>query len=310
MNIHHLRYFVAIVSSGSLSHAAERVYVTQSALSRAVSQLEHELDCQLLERTRHGVVPTSQGYALLLRARRILEECESISQDLKLQADAPHGKVRLAMPTGLRNLLTRPMVRRTRDVYPAIRLEITETTARGTRAALDEGWADLAVLTDGEKAGRLATAPLFTDRLCLVGPPGSALSLRRAVPTSTLRGLPLVLLRSPNNVRAVVDRILRRLGVDEPPVLEANSSQLALSFVGDGHGYTVLPQSAVVSMDHRVGLTLAPLGKLALTWMVAVPQDRPVAHAVRVIAKMLHEIALQPHADAEEATCALRPGNG
>ena len=298
MNIKHLGYFVEIVSCGSLSQAAERVYVTQSALSRAVSQLEQQFECRLLERTTKGVVPTPQGYALLQRAQRILQESQAMAEDLKLPGTALRGRVRLAMPMGLRNRLTRPLVQRMRQAYPQLRIEITETTSRGARAALDEGSVDLAVLTESERAGRLSTVPLFTDRLCLVGPGSSALSMGRTVPTAALGTLPLVLLRAPNNLRAVVDRILRRLRVDTPPALEVSSSQLALSLVTDGHGYTVLPRSTVESMaDGMAGrheLRLAPLGKLALTWMVAVPQDRPVPQGARIMAQLLHELALQP----------------
>ena len=298
MNIKHLRYFVEIVSCGSLSQAAERVYLTQSALSRAVSQLEQELECRLLDRTTKGVVPTPQGYALLHRAQRILQESEAIAQDVKLPGSALSGRVRLAMPMGLRNRLTRPLVQRMRQAYPQLRIEITETTSRGARAALDEGRVDLAVLTESERAGRLSTVVLFADRICLVGPGSSALSMGRAVPAAALGRLPLVLLRAPNNLRAVVDRILRRLRVETPPALEVSSSQLALSLVADGHGYTVLPRSTVESMAEamtaRHELKLAPLGKLVLTWMVAVPLDRPVPQGARIIAQLLHELALQP----------------
>lgn len=294
MNIKHLRYFVEIVASGSLSHAAERVYVTQSALSRAVGELERELDCRLLERSPQGVVPTSQGYLLLQRARRILAESEAVTEDLKAQSGAPRGLVRLAMPTGLRNRLTRPLVQRMRRQFPLLRAEITETTSRSARAALDEGLVDLAVLTESEKAGRLTTVPLYNDPLCLVGPPGSGLTLQRAVPASTLATRPLVLLRSPNNLRAVADRILRRLRVSAPPVLETSSSPLALSLVADGHGFTVLPMSTVVSMADPRSVCLAPLGKLSLNWIVAIPLDRPVPHGARLLARLLHELASQP----------------
>lgn len=295
MNIKHLRYFVEIVSCGSLSQAAERVYVTQSALSRAVSQLEQELECTLLERTPKGAVPTPHGYALLQRAQRILQESQAIAEDLKLPGSALRGRVRLAMPMGLRDQLTRPLVRRMRQAHPALRIEITETTSRGARAALDEGLVDLAVLTESERAGRLSTVPLFTERVCLIGPRNGPLAAGRTVPTSTLGTLPLVLLRAPNNLRAVVDRILRRLRVDRPPVLEVSSSQLALSLVADGHGYTVLPRSTVESMagpvDNPQELVLAPLGKLTLTWMVATPQDRPIHQGARLMATLLNELA-------------------
>lgn len=311
MNIKHLRYFVEIVSCGSLSQAAERVYLTQSALSRAVSQLEQHLECRLLERTSRGVVPTPQGYALLLRAQRILHESHAIAEDVKQPGTVLQGRVRVAMPMGLRNRLTRPLVNRMSQAYPQLRLDITETTSRGARAALDEGRVDLAVLTDSERSGRLNTMPLYNDRICLVGPGDDAPTLMRAaVPAAIVGTLPLVLLRAPNNLRAVVDRILRRLRVDTPPVLEVSSSQLALSFVADGHGYTVLPRSTVESMAQAVpgqrSFTLAPLGKLALTWLVAVPQDRLVPQGARIMAQLLHELALQGSGTATAAAPPAR----
>ena len=86
--------------------------MTQSALSRAVADLEQELECVLLERNQRGVAPTRQGVALLNRARQILADVESLRAELLEERNEPVGRVRLAMPIGVRDRLTRPLVRR------------------------------------------------------------------------------------------------------------------------------------------------------------------------------------------------------
>src|SRR5262245_30507763 len=138
MNLRHLRYFVEIASTGSLKRASELLYVTQSALSRAVAELEAEFGCPLLDRNRRGVVPTREGASLVKRARRILMDVDSIRDELLEEEDEPTGHVRFAIPIGVRNRLTLPLVSRLRERYPRIRIDIADGTAHDNRTALLE----------------------------------------------------------------------------------------------------------------------------------------------------------------------------
>jgi LysR family nitrogen assimilation transcriptional regulator len=291
MNTRHLRYFVGIASAGTLSAAAERLYVTQSALSRAVAELERTLDCRLLERTKRGVVPTPQGAVLLRRARRLLLDLDAIPGELRAEASEPKGHVRLAMPTGVRDRLTRPLLVLLRRRHPGIRVDITESTARHNREAVLEGLADLAVTTEVESATSLHVTRLYADRLCLVGPPDANLSLRAPQAITCLSGKPLLLIQSPNNIRAIVDRVLRRLRSSDPPVMEASSSPLLINLVEDGHGFTVLPESTVAGAVKQRRVCAAPIARLALTWVLVLPKDRSVPHCVRLTADALKEVS-------------------
>lgn len=109
MNLRRLKYFVKIVDIGSLTQAAEALYIAQPALSQQVATLEGELSQQLLIRTRRGVTPTEAGKILYTHARTILRQCEQAQQAVGNVGQVLGGKV----PIGLA-----PAVVQTRQPIP------------------------------------------------------------------------------------------------------------------------------------------------------------------------------------------------
>jgi len=291
VNIRHLRYFVEIASTGSLRRASETLYVTQSALSRAVADLEREMECTLLERSQRGVTPTRHGATLVKRARRILLDVDAIRSDLLNEEDEPTGHVRLAMPIGVRDRLTRPLVSRLRKEYPGIQVDIADGTAHDNRVALLEGLADLAVIHQLERRLPLNSRRLYVDPLCLVGPRHARLRLDAALELSALGRHPLILIHSPNQIRSTVDTALKRLRRTAQPVMEVSSSPLLIDLVEDGHGYTVLPQSLVAAAVKQQRVSAAPLGTLRVTWVAAWPRGRAVSRCVQIALDTLIAVA-------------------
>lgn len=291
MNIRHLRYFIEIVSTGSLRRASESLYVTQSALSRAVAELENDLGCALLERSQRGVVPTRHGQALVKRARRILVDVDAIRADLLDEEDEPTGHVRLAMPIGLRDRLTRPLVRRLRKEYPKIRVDIADGTAHENRAAALEGLADIAVIHEFERGLPLNSKRLYFDPICLVGPRTAKFRMDSALELKALGDYPLLLIQAPNQIRWTVDAALRKLKRNAQPVMEVSSSPLLLDLVQDGHGYTVLTESIISGALRQRRVTAAPLGALKVAWVAAWSKGKARSRSVQIALDVLLEIA-------------------
>lgn len=292
MNNRHLRYFIEVASTGSLRRASEVLYVTQSALSRAIMELESELGCVLLERHQRGVRPTRQGVAFAKGGRRILAEIESLKSEVLAQDSAPVGHVRLAMPVGMRDLITRPLIRTLRQDYPGIRVDVADGNAHENRGAVLEGQADVAVIQELDRGLPLNYRRMYVDALCLVGPRSANFSLRKALPLSALSGLrSLLLIRAPNQIRWTVDAALRRLMIETEPSMEVSSSMLLLDLVEDGHGYTVLPQSLVIDAVQNRALSAAPLGKLKVTWVTVWPKGKPVSPAIQATLDTLRAIS-------------------
>lgn len=291
MNIRHLRYFIEVASTGSLRRASEVLYVTQSALSRAIMELESELGCVLLERHQRGVRPTRQGLAFAQGGRRILADVDSLRSEVLAQDTEPVGHVRLAMPVGMRDLITRPLVRNLRRDYPGIRVDVADGNAHENRGAVLEGQADVAVIQELDRGLPLNYRRMYVDALCLVGPRSANFSFHKPLPLSSLSGPSLLLIRPPNQIRWTVDAALRRLMMKTEPAMEVSSSMLLLDLVEDGHGYTVLPQSLVIEAVRHRALSAAPLGKLNVTWVTVWPKGKPASRAIQATLDTLREIS-------------------
>lgn len=290
MNVRHLRYFTEVVSAGSLRRASEVLYVTQSALSRAVVELEREFECVLLERDQRGIRLTPHGVAFLERAKDALKSIDAIKSGVSAEKGRSVGHVRLAMPIGVRDRITRPLVKRLRTEYAGLRIDISDGNAHENRAAVLDGSADITVIQELDRGLPLNYRRLYTDPLCLVGPRNAGLSLQKALDLSVLLGRPLLQIRAPNQIRWNVDAALERLGASSTPVMEVSSSLLLLDLVEDGHGYTVLPQSLVTKVVKERRISAAPLGSMKVTWVAAWPKGKLLSSAIRTTLDTLFQI--------------------
>jgi LysR family nitrogen assimilation transcriptional regulator len=282
MNVRHLRYFVEIASTGSLKRASELLYVTQSALSRAVADLEGELGCTLFERTRRGVVPTRQGASLVRRARRILMDVDSLRAEMLEEEDEPTGHVRLAIPIGVRNRITRPLVARLRARYPKMRVDIADGNAHDNRTALLDGLADIAVIHEFERGLPLESRRLYQDPLYLVGPVSAGFSPRASLDVKALTDFPLILIHAPNQIRWTVDAALRRARCRVQPVMEVSASPLILDLIEDGQGYAVLTESLITAALSQGRVSASRLGSLKITWVAAWAKKQPLSRSARL----------------------------
>src|SRR5580704_5800961 len=106
MDLRQLRYFVGIVQAGSLSRAADRLHVAQSAISRHLASLEAELDRQLVTRGPKGILLTEAGGALYRHAEAILVHMETAKQDAMSALKVPAGRVSIGLPIALALMLS------------------------------------------------------------------------------------------------------------------------------------------------------------------------------------------------------------
>ena len=98
VDLRQLRYFVEIVDQSSLTRAAARLNVAQSALSVHLRNMETDLGTPLVIRGRNGITVTEAGQILLVHARRMIAEQQSIEDEIRNLGDEPSGEVRLGLP--------------------------------------------------------------------------------------------------------------------------------------------------------------------------------------------------------------------
>ncbi|MGH3391866.1 MAG: LysR family transcriptional regulator [Actinomadura sp.] len=234
MNLRQLRYIVATADHGTMTSAAQALYVAQPALSRAVRELERELGVELFARSGRGVVLTSAGEKVVWHARIALDAVESIEELSTARGNGRGVELRIAASPTLEPELTGRLLPEFARDQPAVRVRVVRCDGReAVSAALRAGRADLAV-ADLPVPGDLAAHPFEEREIVLVSPPG--LRLREPVPPAALDGMRLVLPARGGLRRAEVDALLARIGATPVAAVESDERGSWLGWVRAGMG--------------------------------------------------------------------------
>ena len=243
MNLRRLKYFVKIVDIGSLTQAAEVLFIAQPALSQQLATLEGEVRQQLLVRTKRGVTPTEAGKVLYRHAQIILRQCDQARADMDAAGQGLSGQVSVGLAPGTAAAtLALPLLRTVRARHPGILLYLNENYGTTLSELIMNGRMDLAVLYGDKAIHGLKFLPLVKEALYLVGPvtmrpPGDTIRLE------DLRDIELLLPRPYNIVRKLVNDAFLRAGMTPNIVAEIESSITLTAAIGDGLGATILPAS-------------------------------------------------------------------
>jgi DNA-binding transcriptional LysR family regulator len=284
-----LRMLVAVAQWGSMSKAAVHLNISQSAVSKALGELEHTLGVRLLDRSPQGIEPTVYGVALLSRATAIFDEVRQGVKDIEGLVDPTVGEVRVGCNEPIAAGFLPAVIERIGRRYPRIVCQMVQTPTAATLEyrELRDRRVDLIIgrikepFTDEE----LQADVLFLERLHIVAGKRSKWARRRTVKLADLVDEPW-LLPPPNNLpRSLIEGAFRASGLPLPRAsVLALSVNLASSLLLSGRHLYVSPESvlrcgalrlaakvlpvdfpddptpiAVISLKHR---TLRPVTKL------------------------------------------------
>ena len=291
MTLNELRYIVAVAEERNFRRAAERVFVSQPALSLAVRKLETELGVQIFERGPAEVALTPLGGQIVAQARRALEECERIRAIAGGGADPLQGPLKLGVIYSVAPYLLPDVIPALRKRAPAMPLEIEENLTANLETMLENGVLDAVIVALPFGGPRIVTQPLYDEDFHAVVPLDHPWAKRRQVKAEELAAQNVLLLSSghcfSNQVVEACPELARRGG----RVLQGNSLETVRNMVASGLGITVLPASA--NQDkYRNGLTRAipfarpvPARRVVLAWRSHAPREQ----AMQVLAAAIRE---------------------
>ncbi|MFC6887098.1 MULTISPECIES: LysR family transcriptional regulator [Actinomadura] len=234
MNLRQLRYVVATADHGTMTSAAQALYVAQPALSRAVRELERELGVELFARSGRGVVLTPVGERVVRQARIALDAVEAIEGLSVARANGRGAELRIATTPSLEPELTGRLIPRFARDQSAVRVRVVRCEGRDDVAVkLRTGAADLA-LTDLPVPGDLAAHPFEQREVVLISPPG--LKVREPVPLTALDGMRLVLPARGSDRRVEIDTMLKRIGATPVVAVESDERGSWIGWVRAGMG--------------------------------------------------------------------------
>ncbi|MGF1546705.1 MAG: LysR family transcriptional regulator [Thiotrichales bacterium] len=257
MELGNLQAFVAVIETGSFSLAADRLHLTQPAVSKRISALEAELGLRLFDRLGKHLSLTEAGTVLLTTARRVIAEIEDGKRLLNALSSEVGGTLRLGAShhVGLHYLppILRTYLRDFPQVTPALRFLDSESAAH----AVETGELDLALITlPRPLPPKLDEMALWDDPLAFVCATGHVLLGSDAITFETLAAFPAILPNPRTATRQLVERALSERHLALKISLETDYLETIKSMVITGLGWSVLPHTM---LDERLRVLPVPL---------------------------------------------------
>ena len=223
-----LRAFCAAVDLGGIGRAAQRLHLSQPAVSKRLKALEELVGARLLERSSRGVTPTAEGARLYTHARRLLADVDELDVVIGQMRGAGE-TVHLAIShTAAEFMLPRTLVLMHRETDAAV--EVVIANSRLVKSLISEGRADIGVAAymSGESIPGATVVPLIDDEIVIAVPLGHTWARRASISPAELLATPLVLRDPEAHTRQVIDEELAAAGLGPPlAACEVGSTQAA-----------------------------------------------------------------------------------
>jgi DNA-binding transcriptional LysR family regulator len=283
--------FRCVAEEGTFSRAAERLRVSQSAVSRQVKLLEEELGGRLLHRGARKVTLSPTGLLLLRTTHRVNRELEEALSQISDTQDLRRGSLCLAGGmTVCMHVLPR-VLRKYRRLYPQVELRVISGHSEEILRKIRAREVDLALLTLPIGAPDLEVTPVLKEEMVVATSPGHPLSRLRSVDPKRLGELPLILYESGSNTRRALDAFFVEEGVPTRVVMETENVEIIKAMVAAGLGVTIVPYAAI-ARDAQRRLAFARLKGRRLFretgWvhLRSDPVPRAVSELMRLFASM------------------------
>ncbi|MFC3678212.1 LysR family transcriptional regulator [Ferrovibrio xuzhouensis] len=238
MNLTLIRYFMAVVETGSFTRGAERANVTQPTLSAGIKRLEQSLGAILFERGRSAQL-TPAGARFMPHARLLLQEWTVARRELR-QARPARQRLRIGYSTDLPQQRLAALLGGFASAHPDMALETLEQPAATLSRRLQMGRIDAAILPMDDDTGTEALA-LFRQRYLLAVPARHALAHRNTARIADLQDLPFVI-RPQAAIMPAAERLFAAQNVRPRIIGRAESDAGLLALVEAGIGIAILPQ--------------------------------------------------------------------
>ncbi|MBM7334222.1 MAG: LysR substrate-binding domain-containing protein [Alcanivorax sp.] len=245
LELRHLNTLLAIDEAGSLVEAAERLHVTQSALSHQLKDLEHRLAVSLIVRRTRPIRFTPAGARLLALARDILPRVKRTETELRRLAAGRSGRLHIAIECHSCFQWLMPALDRFREAWPEVELDLSAAFSFTPQSALVRGDLDMVITSDPVDNEAVRYLPLFRYELVLAVARGSALARQRFVAASALSDQRLITYPVEHERLDVFTAFLDPAGVAPASVRTAELTPMMVQLVAAGRGVAALPNWAL-----------------------------------------------------------------
>jgi LysR family transcriptional regulator, regulator for metE and metH len=242
LEVRHLRLMQTVATLGSLTAAADRLNLTQSALSHQLRDIESRFKTQFFVRLGRRMVLTPAGERLLTSARRVLTDLEQAEQDLRGLAGGGEGVIRVCTQCNTGYHWLAPLLSTFQRKFPRVSVNVlADATDRPVQSLLD-GRLDLAILSDRHRDARLRIRPLFMDEMVAICAPDHPVAKRGWISPRTLAQEHLLIYSSVPEDSFVLRRVLAPAGLVPARVSFIMLTEAMVELARASVGVGVLPR--------------------------------------------------------------------
>lgn len=280
LELRHLRTLLTLAETGSVSAAADRLFLTQSALSHQLRQLEAHYGLSLFERKSQPVRFSPAGERLLTLGREVLRAVEDADRALARLREGEAGSLRIAVECHTCFDWLMPAMDTFRSHWPAVELDIVSGFHADPVGLLLTGRADVAIVSEAEAQPEVCHQPLFAYRMAGIAARDHPLAEREVWQAEDFADETLITYPVPDAMLDLVRKVLRPAGVS-PARRTSELTVAIIQLVASRRGISALPLWAVKPYLERGYVVARPIGQPPLTselYAACRTQDAPLAY--------------------------------
>lgn len=276
IELRHLKTLIALRDTGSLVDAADSLFLTQSALSHQLKDLESRLDCSLFVRKTRPPRFTSAGRRLLQLADEILPMVKTAERDIARLAGGEAGRLHICIECHSCFQWLVPCLDRYRSNWPEVELDLSGGFSFAPLPALVRGDLDLVITSDPVTLPGVAYIPLFTYEAMLGLSREHRLSSRSSIAPADLEGEIMITYPVEKDRLDVFARFLDPADIEPAGIRTAELTPMIIQLVASGRGVTCLPNWALTEYLDKEMITARKLGDNGLwcTLYAAIREDQ------------------------------------
>jgi DNA-binding transcriptional LysR family regulator len=295
LKLRDLDVLMKVMQCGSMGKAAQRLHMSQSAVSKSIADLEHTLGVHLLDRSRRGVEPTMYGRALDRCGVALFDELRQGLKLIDFMADPTAGELRIGTTQPLAAYVIPAIIERLSRRAPGVVFHVVEADTADLFRALDERKVDLAVtrLPESSVDKHFDTTVLFLDQLIVAASAKNPWTRRRKLALSDLIGEPWLLSPGDSFINSIQVEAFRANGLALPAAtLFTSSVHLRFRLLPGGRFLTMIPgfvlkgplrDRSVKALPIDLPMTRRPVGVVTL-------KNRTISPVAQLFIDMAREV--------------------
>ena len=278
VNLELYRIFCEVAKTGNVTKAAEKLFVSQSAVSQSIRQLEDKLDGKLFDRNARGVQLTPEGAVLFSYANNAVSLIENAQEKLINMKNLNEGSIKIGASDTICSVLLLHLLKKFNTDYPDVHISVADSSTKQSIDLIKSGAVDLSFITlPVVEDPAVEITPIMPIHDCFVAGEKYKHLANSFMPLSELQKYPLLMIEKSSNARAQVDRFFAKHNLEIGPAIEFASLGLLPKFAKAGLGIAVTIKEDVQDMLDSGELFELQFGEKLPVRYVALAQMKSVS---------------------------------